>query len=389
MGRGPTFHSLNVFTIMKIILFANTDWYLYNFRLALAKAIREAGHEVVLMSPSGAYHLKFQTEGFRWLETPVSRRGLNPYSEVVNLFKITRLLRYEKPDLIHNFTIKCVIYGSIAAMLSDVKKRVNAIAGMGYIFSSPSIKARVLKPLVKYLLRFSTSGKKARVIVQNNKDLNDIVEERIVSSDRIILIKGSGVNLDRFTPSTSIPVDGTLKVLMATRMLWGKGVGDFVEAAENLHGKGVHAEFYLAGEIDPGNPDSIRQKTLADWNAAGFVKVIGHVDDMPKLISNAAIVVLPTRYGEGVPRVLLEAAASGKPIIASDNAGCQEIVEHGRNGLIVPKEDVALLNDAIVKLLEDANLRARMGAYGRRKAETEFGEISVIQRTLDIYKSLQ
>ena len=375
--------------VVKILLFANTDWYLYNFRLALAKAIRQLGIEVVLISPPGAYVARLQAEGFNWISLPMNRRSLNPWSEAKLVLKLVSIYRKERPDLVHHFTIKSVVYGSIAARLAGIKCRVNAVAGLGYVFTSKSFYARLLRPMVRMLMRFALRAPQGRLILQNRDDCALFLQNHLVEPDHIRLIRGSGVNTAKFIQSSKTGLSGeTVRVLLATRLLWEKGVGEYAEAARILKRDAGNIEFLLAGSPDEGNPASVPQASISKWVSEGILIALGHTDNMSSLLSEVDLVVLPTSYGEGTPRILLEAAASGLPIVATDVPGCREIVATGVNGLLVPAKDSKALAETIKYLVEHPEERVRMGQAGRKKVLEEFDERIVIQSTLDVYREL-
>lgn len=373
----------------KVLLFANTDWYLYNFRLPLAKALRARGCEVVLVSPPGEYAQRLQQAGFRWLPLAMNRGSVNPFSQAATIVALLRLYRREKPQLVHHFTVKCVLYGSLAARLAGVPRCVNAVAGMGFIFSSHSVKALLLRPMIKGLLRVLLRNANSRLIVQNSEDCDCFVNSGLIAAEHVRLIRGSGVDTRRFRPLSKKNVARSYRrVLLATRLLWDKGVAEYIEAARILRRDGVAVEFLLAGNTDKGNPAAIPPQQIRQWQAEGVVRALGHVEHMDELLANVDIVVLPTSYGEGVPRILLEAAAVGLPIVASDTAGCREIVEHQNNGILVATQNSQELVQAITFLLQAPEERRRMGYAGRAKAVKEFDEQKVIAETLSVYEEL-
>ena len=374
---------------MKIILFANTDWYLFNFRLPLARALKAQGHEVLLISPHGDYSARLSEAGFRWEPLAMDRRSLNPFREILLLTRLTLLYQRERPDLVHHFTVKCVIYGAAAAAFGQVKARINAVAGLGYVFSNNSLKAHLLRPLVRGLLRWSLNNAQSRLILQNPDDVKAFMLADIVDASRVHLIRSSGVNTRRFKPTGEAVVSGQpTRVLMAARLLWDKGVFEYVQAARKLHDAGLPIRFLLAGAPDHGNPDSVRQDELEHWAAEGVVEVLGHVDDMCVQLAETDIVVLPSYYGEGVPRSLIEAAACGLPIVTTDSQGCKEVVTDGVNGLLVPVRNSGALAEAIQRLHENPTLRHALGEAGRKLALTEFDERIVIEKTLAVYSEL-
>ncbi len=374
---------------MKVLFFANTEWYLFNFRLALAKHLRERGVEVVMMSPPGPYGKKLEEEGFRWIPVPMARRSLNPLREAWLLWKLIRIYQIEKPDIVHHFTIKCVVYGGLAARLVGVKGIVGAVAGMGFVFASSSALAVMLRPLVRILLQIALGGKKCRLILQNPDDRDAFISASIANPANVSLIPGSGVNTDRFSPSIKEwASDKPKKVLLAARLLWDKGISEYVASAQQLKTAGYKVEFLLAGEPDMGNPNSVQQEQVEAWRQAGFITPLGHVDDMVELLKSIDIMVLPSFYREGVPRSLIEAAAAGLPIVTTDAPGCRDIVENGVNGFLVPVRDSNALAEALRKILEDPSLAIRMGEAGRAKALAEFDERLVFEKTVEVYREL-
>ncbi|MCX7155361.1 MAG: glycosyltransferase family 4 protein [Rhodocyclales bacterium] len=374
---------------MKFIFFANTEWYLFNFRLALAKHLREQGAEVVMVSPSGPYGKRLEAEGFRWIAVPMARRSLNPLRELWLLWRLIRVYQTEKPDIAHHFTIKCVVYGGLAARLVGVRGIVGAVAGMGFVFASKKTLARVLRPLVRVLMRIALGGRKCRLILQNSDDRDALISGGIANPNHVRLIPGSGVNTTRFAPSTKVKeANRTRKVLLAARLLWEKGIAEYVEAAKQIKRDGLKVELLLAGEPDDGNPNSVKAEQVAAWRDERIITPLGHIDDMADLLREIDVMVLPSFYREGVPRSLIEAAAAGLPIITTDTPGCRDVVEDGVNGYLVPVRDSNALADALRKVLEAPALAARMGAAGRVKALTEFDERLVFDRTVDVYREL-
>jgi glycosyltransferase involved in cell wall biosynthesis len=379
---------------MKIILFANTDWYLFNFRRTLAKSLVEAGHSVVLLSPPGPYGQKLQDLGFRWLPAPMLRKSVNPFREIGLLFWLRRLIRTEAADLVHGFTIKCAVYGSLAARMASWRAgypaRINAVAGMGYVFTSEDLKARLLRPLVRSLLKLALGGKGARLILQNPDDVGLFERARLVKAAQIRLIPGSGVDCERFSPrllaSQPDPSSG-FRVLLPARLLWDKGLAEFIGAAQQLRAQGRNIQFLLAGDPDPGNPAAVPETQVRVWVNQGVVLWLGHVDDMPGLLATVHVVALPS-YREGLPKGLIEAGACGLALVTCDVPGCREVVNDGVDGLLVPAKDSPSLAAAIARLQDDPGLRLRLGAAARQKVLSEFDERIVINRTLDVYTEL-
>lgn len=372
---------------MKVIFFANTDWYLYNFRLGFAKYLRERGFEVVMVSPDGEYRQLIEAQGFRWIGVTMDRLSLHPTREWSVLRQINRVYASEKPDIVHHFTLKCVVYGSFVAALRGIRNRVNAIEGMGYVFASTDWKALALRPVVKGLVKCAVRGKNARVTFLNFHDLEDFDGNRKKPRENVRMILGAGIDTTMFQPNERHPSDGVTKALFAGRLLWDKGLREYVEAARVLREANVTVKFLMAGRPDPGNPASVSMEDVEKWQASGYIEYLGHVNDMPSLLASVDMVVLPS-YREGAPRILIEAAAAGLPIVATDVPGCKDIVQHGGNGLLVPVRQVDPLARAIRRLHENAAERRRMGLCGREKALQEFDDAVVFEETFAVYKEL-
>ena len=374
---------------MKFVFYANTDWYLYNFRLSTALQLKEEGHEVVMLSPPGEFGDRFAGHGMRWVRLSMDRASLNPVREAAVLRDLTRVLRDERPDLLHNFTVKCAIYGAIAARAAGVPAVVNAVAGMGYVFASDRMLARTLRPMVKLLMRGTLGGKQSRLILQNPDDADAFVRARLVPEHHIRVIRSSGVNLERFVPVVPVAGPRPLRVLLAARLLWEKGIGEYIEAARMLRAQGRNIEFVIAGSPDPGNPRSVSREQVESWVAEGLVDWRGHVEDMPVLMRSMDVITLPSYYREGVPKSLIEAAACGLAVVTTNLPGCREVVsEHGVDGLHVEARCARSLAERIAQLDDDRPLVRRLGDSARRKAMEHFDEQMVIRRTIEVYDEL-
>ncbi|MGO4220341.1 glycosyltransferase family 4 protein [Lysobacter sp. TAF61] len=374
---------------MRIVFFANTDWYLYNFRLSTALQLRAHGAEVVMVSPPGDFGERFQEHGIGWRQLAMDRASLNPLRELHTLRELVGLLRSERPDLLHNFTVKCAVYGAMAARMARIPAVINAVAGMGYVFASDSFKARMLRPIVSTLMRTTLGHGHSRVILQNPDDAQALVDARLVPGDKIRLIRSSGVDTQRFQPTPRDDGRRTLRVLLAARLLREKGVAEFAEASRLLRQGGRDIEFLLAGTPDPGNPHSITAEEAQAWQDEGLLRWLGHVEDMPALLATVDVMALPSYYREGVPRCLIEGAAAGLALITTDLPGCREVVtDHGSDGLRVPARDAQSLADLLAQLDDDRELLATLGANARERALRQFDERIVIRRTLDVYEEL-
>lgn len=366
----------------EVVLFANTDWYLYNFRRSLAHAIRARGQSLLLISPDGEYGPALRGMGFRWEPLEMERRSLRPDAELRVILRLAAILRRERPALVHNFTIKSAVYGSLAARLARVPHCINAVAGLGHVFTSRDLGSRALSLLVIGLMRYSLDRRGSILVVQNPDDLQQFRQLRF--RDAILrLIPGSGVDCARFLPGRSAPrSDGPYRVVFSGRILFDKGIAEFVEAARRMAGGSI--QFIVAGEPDPGNPSAVPTSTLEEWKRSGAIVWLGHVDDMPGLLAKADVFVLPS-YREGLPKSLIEAASCALPLIATDVPGCREVVQHETNGLLVPVRDAAAIVDAIRFYRGNPGFAARLGAAARLKALSEYDEHINISRTLALY----
>jgi glycosyltransferase involved in cell wall biosynthesis len=369
-----------------IVYFITEDWYFCSHRLPLAVAAREAGYKVYVITRVASHGNEITSAGLELIPIDLSRRGKNPFREVRVIWQLFRIYREISPDIVHHVALKPVIYGSIAARLAGVSAVVNALAGLGFLFSSPSTRAKAVRPIVKTLFRSLFNNANSTLILQNPDDVESLCASSVVRPDRVELIKGSGVDLGEysFRPQPAKPE----KVLLASRMLWDKGVEEFVRAAKILRQEYPSVRFLLAGEGDESNPASISDQQLRLWHAERDVAWLGKRDDMPSLLASCHIVCLPSYYGEGVPKVLIEAASCGRPIVTTDAPGCREIVRHGENGMLVPVRDAEALADALRTLIEDPELRHRLGQAGREIVRKEFTIEAVAKSTLGVYETM-
>jgi glycosyltransferase involved in cell wall biosynthesis len=370
--------------MLKVILTANTDWYLYNFRLSLARYLRDQGLEVMLVSPPGRYASYLDKTGFRWIPWPVGRQSLAPWTEARAYRLLKKIYQDEKPDIVHHFTVKPVLYGSLAARKLRVPAVINSITGLGYVFLSQEYKAHWLRALVLSGYRSAFSHPNQAAIFENANDRQVFLNHRLLSADRTYLIEGVGVDTDRFTPQPE--VEGTPLVVLPSRMLWDKGVGTLVEAARLLHER-LPVRIALVGEPDPGNPATIDEAQLNAWTQEGLVEYWGWQADMPAVFAQSMLVTLPS-LGEGVPTVLLEAASSGRAIVATDVPGCREAVIPGVTGLLVPSHDASALAHALYTLLADPTTRLAMGSAGRQMVLDRFTNTQINQATWEVYRSV-
>ncbi len=370
---------------MKIIFYSNTDWFMYNFNRSIAIGLREEGHEILMVTPPGSYGEDLVQLGFRWFPAPMQRKSLNPFKEFLLVLWLVRLFKSEKPDIVHNFTLKCVLLGGIAAKLANVSSCVNELTGLGYVFTSPSSKARLLRFVVLCLFRFVLTYKTYSLILLNNADYEFFGRLNLVPQNRIYLVHGAGVDCNYYVPNNSLK-EGSFRVALPARMLWDKGVGEFVKAAKILKAQGKDIEFWLVGNSDAGNPTSISEVLLREWSDSGIVKWLGHVGDMREVYHSVDLVTLPS-YREGLPTSLTEAAACGLAIVASMVPGCADVVFNGINGCLVPVKNANALAAAISDLSEDPALCERYGMASREIALERFEKNIVFRERLAIYRN--
>lgn len=370
-----------------VALVAHWDWVLHHFRMPIARGLRDAGCEVVLVCPPGPLVPALQEAGFRWVAWPVNRRSVRPRKELAAVRSLARIYRRERFAAVHHFTVKPVIYGSLAARAARVPVVLNMFSGLGYLFSGAA-GARRLRWLLAPIMRWAFGHGNVWMLALNDSDLAVLRQSRLAATQRSVLIP-EGVDLTEFRPRAETPPPGeTVIVLMACRLLADKGVAEFVAAARLLRHKGLPVRFQLAGTPDPGNPATVVPATLAQWQAEEVVELLGQREDMSDVIAKANIAVLPTHYMEGVPRFLIEAAACGLPLVATDIPGCRDVVHDGVNGYLVPTHDAEALATAIGRLAVDAELRSRFGLASRDMAETQFGEQQVVEAHLRLYRTV-
>ena len=363
---------------------ANVAWFFASHRLPIALAARRAGLDVhVAAGPEGAAPII--EAGLPFHPLPVVRAATGFHNEVALLLSLARLYRQLGPDIVHHVTLKPVLFGSLAARQTAVPWVVNAVSGMGTLTLAVGTRAGIRRAIVRPLLRLGSNRPNVRVIFQNAEDQEGYLAAGLVRPDQAILIPGSGVDLQAFLPSP-MPAD-TPVVILPARLIYDKGIGEFVEAARLLRERAVQARFVLVGSLDPHNASAIAPETVQAWVAAGLVEWWGYRADMARVLSESSIVCLPS-YREGMPKALLEAAAAGRPIVTTDTPGCRDCIEAGRTGLLVPPRDALALADALQLLLGDAPRRAAFGAAGRAVAERTFGLQLVIDRHLALYRSL-
>ena len=371
----------------KILFVVTEDWYFCSHRLDLAIAAKKAGYNVIVATRIADHQEQIERHGIRTIKLlHMKRSSLNPLREMTAFIELLLLVRRETPDLLHMVALKPVIYGSLASRLLGISYRVSALGGLGFIFSSKRTLARFLRPILLTVFRVIFNDPRSRLILQNENDWSLVTKKAGVDQCNVRLIRSAGVNLDKYT-ETVLP-KGKPIVMLASRMLWDKGIGEFVNAAELLHKQGVNALFILIGLPDIENPSSIPHEQLQEWNNTRIVEWWGYRNNMAEIFSQASIVCLPSYYGEGVPKVLIEAMACARPIVTTDMPGCRDLVRGKRNGLMVKPKNSADLAEALKLLLNNPSLCHKMGREGRLIAEKEYSLTKVISETLNVYQEL-
>lgn len=372
---------------MKLLFLVSEDWYFVSHRLPLAIAAKDAGYEVAIVTRVSTCEEVIKSAGLRVIPLRLLKRSsLNPLKELMAILELLFIYRRERPDIVHQVALKPVVYGSIAVRFAGKPKVVNALAGLGFVFSSQKRLARLVRLVLVRLLRLLLNNRQGRVIVQNTDDMMMLSRNGIVDPRHMRLIRGAGVDLASYIVRPL--ADGVPIAMLASRMLWDKGVAEFVAAARQLKMQGLQARFVLVGDSDMENPTSIPRQQLTEWQAEGVVEWWGYRNDMPDVLAQAHVVCLPTFYGEGIPKVLIEAMACARPIITTDISGCRELVRHGENGYLIKPKDVDGLSSALADLLTNRAVRERMGALCRKIAESEFSVQMVVAETLKVYREL-
>ena len=366
----------------RLMIVVTEDRYFWSHRIGLAIAAREAGYEVTVVTGVGEYGDRIRALGIGLVDVGFARERLSPWTNLGVVRVLCDIYRRWAPHLVHHVAIKPVVLGSLAAARTGVPAVVNALTGLGTALISDHPRARLVRPILRPALGWAMRRPRSCTIVQNPENAR-FVKSLGVPPERISLVRGAGVDIQRFRPGPE--PEGPVRVTMVSRLLWDKGVREFVEAAPLVRRTRDDIVFTLVGAPDEGNPTAVPSEEARSWDVEGILEWWAHRDDVEDVLARSHVAVLPS-YGEGLPMTLLEAAACGRPIIATDVPGCREVVAHGRNGLLVPPRDPRALADAILTLVDDPARRAAMGAQGRRRAETEFAAERINAQTLLVYE---
>ena len=369
-----------------ILYVVNIPRFFLSHRLPLALAARDAGFEVHVATADADPNAARMITDHGLPVHPIALRqhGLHPLAELRTLAALVALYRALKPDLLHHVSIKPVIYGGIAARLSGRRKVVQAISGLGYVLASRDMKARMLARLAGPAFRLALAGKQTRVLFQNPDDRRRFVESGLADGRKTTVIRGSGVDENVFSASSEGLRERPI-ILFAGRLLWQKGLGEFVEVARRLRGR---ARFRVVGYEEVTSPLDVSSAQMQAWQAEGLIEWLGARDDMPAVFGESNVVCLPSTYGEGVPKVLIEAASCARACVTTDTPGCREIVHHGVNGLLVPPNDIDALTRAVQRLIDCPAERQRMGAAGREIVLGGFTLRQVVAETLALYQEM-
>ena len=379
-----------------VAIVSNSDTNIYRFRAPIMRKLLEDGVRVYAVAPPGRFVTDIETMGVEFVPWNLSRRSLNPFLELRSLIDLVMIYRRLRPDLAQHFTVKPNVYGAIAARIAGVPLVFGGVTGLGTAFASGGTLRPVLRSSVRLLYRLATALSD-RMTFQTEHDARLLYGES--GTEKTLVIRGgSSVNLATYNRDSVPQADrerikdelgigpGDLVVTMASRLLYDKGVSEYVEASRALNSKHSNMRFVLAGDRDPGNRDSVTSHDLEKWSDEGSILYVGYRDDMPALLATSDIVVLPTYYPEGIPRVLIEAAAMSTPIVSTTIPGVAEIVEDGVNGSLVPPRDADALASAIEGLLNNPQMRSEYGEAGRRKAELEYDDRQVAQAYVEEYQ---
>lgn len=370
---------------LSVLFVVNEGRFLQSHRLPLVEEAQQRGYQVAVVCGEGSGEAALREQGIAVHTIPLRRSSFAPVAEWRTYRALRALYRKLRPTIVHHVTIKPVIYGTRAALVAGVPAVVNAVPGMGFVFTRRGQLAAVRRAFVNQLYRSALQHPNMRVIFQNSEDMHGFIAHGILQRERAVLIRGSGVDLKAFA-ATPPPTDA-LRFALIGRMLTHKGVGEYVAAARVLKREFPDWEFQLIGDVDPGNPTSLTRELLLAWQQEGIVSWLGQRKDVAALLQQANVVCLPS-YREGLPKTLLEASACGRPMVATDVAGCREVVRNGVNGLLVPARDAPALTEAMRSLGQNEGLRLRMGEAARARAEGLYNIDDVVRDTFLVYGEL-
>ena len=365
-----------------LYIFDHLDW---KSRMPVALGAKNDGYDITI----GIVGAEENIEGlnkFQVKTVPKPQKKFGPISVLSTILSLRTLIRNNNPNLLHTVTLKYSFLVGLACLGISPLPRIYTIAGLGFLFRSEGTKPKIIRAVLSPILKLVLKNKNATIIFQNPDDRDLLIQLNYVRKEQTRLVISSGVDLEKFIPG-AIPNEGLPIVLMPTRLVHEKGVAIFVKAAKNLRAKGIKARYQIAGGLTAHNPRAISKTEMEDMVSDGTVEWLGRVEDMPALLQSASIIVYPSYYGEGVPRVTIEALAAGRPVITTDHPGCKEVIPKNENGILIPVKDVKATEDAMEKLLSDKDLREKMGKKSRELAERSFDVNQIVHQTLNIYAS--
>ena len=365
----------------KIAIVVNNSWSAWNFRANLAFAFKNIGYKVIFISPYDKYSENIKNY-FEFQNVEINSKGINPLEDLKLIYNLYKIYKNVRPDVICHYNIKPNIYGTIAASILKIPS-ISNIAGLGTLFINQNFITKIAKSLYKF------SQKKAtKIFFQNNEDIKIFLDEKLVQKDKCDVLPGSGVDIKKFKPLEK-KGNGEFKFLLISRMLWAKGIKDFIDAAKIIKEKYHDVDFQLLGYLDMKSPTAITKRQMEMWVSDGNVKYLGDSDDVREQIANADCIVLPSYYREGTPRVLLESASMQKPIITTNTVGCRDVVNDGINGYLCEEKNPKDLADKMEKILKLSNeQRDNMGKAGRIKIIKEFDEKIVIRKYVEAVEAI-
>ena len=376
--------------LRKLLFVVNVDWFFISHRISIAREAFRQGFEVHIATVLTGDPEVLEKEGFHVHPIRMHRSKMDMMGALRSLRDLIRIFRSTKPDIVHLVTIKPVLLGGMAARQCGVPAMVAAVSGLGLVFVSEGVMASARRWVVGVIYRIALGHNNLKVVFQNADDQAQLTTLTGLPAGRATMIPGSGADLSWYV-ATALP-DGAPVVLLAARLLAEKGVREFVEAARQLKASDPETfeqvRFVLVGAPDPDNPSSISDRELMLWTEEGVIESWGRRSDMPRVFAASHIVVLPSYYGEGLPKVLVEAAACGRAVITTDHPGCRDAIVPGVTGLLVPIRDAAALAGAIRELLADPARCKAMGEAARELAEQKFDERKIVAAHMDIYREL-
>lgn len=365
------------------------DWYFYSHRLPMARAAQNAGFDVSVIANIQDHQDRIEAEGIKVISFAFDRRSLDPWDAIDDIRALTEIYKTHRPDIVHHIAMKPVLFGSIAARLAKIPVVLNAFAGLGYLFTENDFRARFLRAIVIPVFRIALAGKRYHALFQNPDDRETLRHCKLIHDDRTHLIRGSGVSLSDYPDTPLPPLKPAFICAFAGRMISIKGLQTLKEAFEILKETAPHIQLRLCGAPDPGNPASWTEAQLQNWmNDNPNVQWLGKVSNMAQIWQESHLAIQASYGGEGIPKSLLEAAACGRPIVATDVPGCREIVKQGQNGYLVPPKEAKPLASAIQKIADDIIQAQQMGNASRALVARDLSDIAVSEQTKKLYQDL-